>query len=279
MEYIEIGNDKVSVIGLGTHLIGGKSEPDFSRDNSYVELIRKAISLGINHIDTAEIYGKGHAEEIIGKAIEIVDRKKVFIASKVWTANLRRFDLISSLKATLRRLKTNYLDLYYIHRPNPEIDLRETMEVMEEAKSIGLIRNIGLSNFSQQLIEEAQSYLKDSNVAAIQVEYNLLNREAGTLLDFCEKNKITLVAYKPLLRGKLAELSIPEVEFICRKYNKTPVQVALNWLVLQKNVIVIPRISSFEHLTENLGSLGWKLRDDDFNQLSSIKQPNINQSL
>ena len=112
MNYVNIGGHKVSVIGFGTHLIGGKAEADYSQDEHYIGLIRKAISLGVNHIDTAEVYGRGHSEEIIGQAIHRVDRNKIFLASKVWGDNLSHDNLFKSLNASIRKLGVEYIDLY-----------------------------------------------------------------------------------------------------------------------------------------------------------------------
>ena len=276
MEYKNISNFKVSVIGLGTHLIGGKAEADYSKDKEYIELIKKAAELGINHIDTAEIYGNGHSEEIIGKAIKDLDRKELFIASKVCSANLKHDDLLNSLKNSLKRLQTNYLDLYYVHYPNPEISLKETMNALEEAMHKKMIRNIGLSNFSSQLLEEAQSYLKDFSISAVQVEYNLLKQEAKeTLLPFCKSKNIILVSYRPLAKGQIVSMKNDEIDLLSKKYNKTKAQIALNWLVQQENVIAIPKVSNFDHLTENIDSLNFKIKKEDLEKLSVIK-PNLN---
>lgn len=269
MEYKQIGDSNVSVIGFGTHLVGGKAEADYSKDDYYIETIRKAIDLGINHIDTAEIYGKGHAEEIIGKAIKNTDRKNSFIASKVWSTNLKPEDLFKSLKGSLSRFNTEYIDLYYIHWPNPEINLKDTMLALEKAKDMGLIKNIGLSNFSVELIKEAQSYIS-SKIAAIQVEYSLLNQDPKKeLLKFCEKENIMLVAYTPLGKGAVLNAESKLLDTLCTKYKKTKAQIALNWLIYQKNVVAIPRMS-LNHLEENLGALNWKLNEEDYNKLASI---------
>ncbi len=269
MDYVNIGRHKVSVVGLGTHLIGGKIDADFSMDEKYIEIIKEAIYLGINHIDTSEVYGAGHCEEVIGKAISGFDRSKLFIASKVWGDNLSRNDLIKSLKSSLLRLDSDYIDLYYIHNQNPNIPLKDTMHALEEVKDIGLIKNIGVSNFSLDLIKEANSYLSNCKIAAVQIEYNLLKKDyCKEVLKFCQEQNIIFVAYKPLAKGSLINGNNSLLDDLVKKYNKSKAQIAINWLVNQKNVITIPKASSLEHLSDNVNSCGWKLEQEDYDLLS-----------
>ena len=268
MKYVDINNSKVSVIGIGTHLIGGKENADYSKDDLYIELIKEAVKLGVNHIDTSEIYANGHTEEIIGQAINGFDRKDLFIASKVWKDNLKHDDLINSLSLSLKRLNTDYLDLYYIHWPNPSIDLKETIITLEQLKDSGKIKNIGLSNFSFSQIKEASSFLKSSKIDAIQLEHNLINRCSNDILSFCRNNKITFVAYKPLCKGAILKSGNNILESLSYKYKKSKAQIALNWLINQDNIITIPKISRIEHLKDNIDSINFKLENDDYNKLN-----------
>src|SRR3989344_5308838 len=138
---------KIPAIAIGTCLIGGNDygPPDYSHDEEYIKVIKDSIKLGFNHIDTAEMYGGNHTEELIGKAIKGFDRKKLFITTKVSPENLRYKDLINSAKNSLKRLETNYIDLYLIHRPNPEISIEETMKAMNFLVDNNLVKNIGVS--------------------------------------------------------------------------------------------------------------------------------------
>ncbi|MEM3898074.1 MAG: aldo/keto reductase, partial [Nitrososphaerota archaeon] len=133
MEYRVLGRtgEKIAAIGLGTWMIGGGTSPDYSRDRDAIEVIRYAIELGITHIDTAEMYGGGHAEELVGEAIRVFKRDEVFIASKVWHTNLRYDDVLRACERSLKRLQTSHIDLYYIHWPSDVIPLSETMRAME----------------------------------------------------------------------------------------------------------------------------------------------------
>ena len=133
MEYREITKGvSIPIIGLGTWGMGGRETPDKVRDSETVTAIRMAIDLGLTHIDTAEFYGAGHAEELVGEAIESIDRNKLFITSKVWQNHLHRDDLLRSMKASLKRLGLDRVDLYLVHWPNPDVPLKETMSAMEE---------------------------------------------------------------------------------------------------------------------------------------------------
>ncbi|MEM1976954.1 MAG: aldo/keto reductase [Nitrososphaerota archaeon] len=278
MEYRVLGRtgEKIAAIGLGTWMIGGGTSPDYSRDRDAIEVIRYAIELGMTHIDTAEMYGGGHAEELVGEAIKKFRRDEVFIASKVWHTNLRYDDVLRACERSLKRLQTSHIDLYYIHWPSDVIPLSETMRAMERLYRDGKIRYIGVSNFSIAQVEEARSYLSTADVVAIQAEYSLYNRKIeGDLMQYCLKNGMTLVAYSPLARGALiADLSKPmerRVQLLlelAEKYSKTPIQVALNWVIWRDQVIAIPKASRKEHVEENVGAAGWKLAKEDYDLIS-----------
>ena len=268
--------EKIAAIGLGTWLIGGGSSPDYSMDMEAIEAIRYAIELGMTHIDTAEMYGGGHAEELVGEAIKSFKRDEIFIASKVWHTNLRYDDVLRACERSLRRIKTSYIDLYYIHWPSDVIPLSETMKAMERLYKDGKIRYIGLSNFSPTQIEEARSYLSTTDVVAIQAEYSLYNRKIeGDVIPYCFRNNLTVVAYSPLARGALlADLRKPmerRVKLLmelAEKYSKTPVQIALNWVIWHDQVIAIPKALQRQHLEENAGAAGWKLTKEDYDLIS-----------
>jgi diketogulonate reductase-like aldo/keto reductase len=278
MEYRLLGRtgEKIAAIGLGTWLIGGGSSPDYSMDMEAIEAIRYAIELGMTHIDTAEMYGGGHAEELVGEAIKPFKRDEIFIASKVWHTNLRYDDVLRACERSLRRIQTSYIDLYYIHWPSDVIPLSETMKAMERLYKDGKIRYIGLSNFSPTQIEEARSYLSTTDVVAIQAEYSLYNRKIeGDVIPYCFRNNLTVVAYSPLARGALlADLRKPmerRVKLLmelAEKYSKTPVQIALNWVIWHDQVIAIPKALQRQHLEENAGAAGWKLTKEDYDLIS-----------
>jgi len=257
------------VLGLGTWMIGGDSQKDpFNDDRGQVAAIKRAIDYGITYLDTAEMYAQGHAEELVGTAIKDYDRKKLFIVSKVWPSHLRYADLIRSCTASLKRLNTDYLDLYLVHMPNPEVPLLKTMKAMDKLKKEGLIKNIGVSNFSLESLQAAQS-LTQNKIVINQVHYNLIFRqpEKSGLLDFCQMNDVLLVAWRPVEKGILAATRTPILDEICRKYHKTPAHVAINWLISQKNVTTLAKMLAENHLEENLGALNWQMDDSDIEKL------------
>jgi diketogulonate reductase-like aldo/keto reductase len=271
MEYREITKGvSIPVLGLGTWGMGGKETPNKVRDSETVTAIRMAIELGLTHLDTAEYYGAGHAEELIGEAIEGMDRKALFITSKVWHNHLRRNDLLNSMRASLKRLGVDQVDLYLVHWPNPDVPLKETMGAMEECIREGFTRFIGVSNFSAQLMQEAQSYLEGTRLIANQVQYSLLDQKPRMeLLPACRKMGVSLVAYRPLERGALLETPNSVMDEIAEAHGKTRVQVAINWLISQEGVFTIPKSTNPVHLMEFLGALGWRLTPDEWVQLAA----------
>jgi len=263
------------VFGIGTWQMGGRLERDYYNDDARdIAAIQMAIEQGITHIDTAEVYAEGKSEEIVGKAIAKYDREKLIIVSKAFLEHMHYNDLIASCEASLKRLKTDYLDLYLLHRHDPNTPLEETIDAMNKLKERGLIRNIGLSNFTVKAHKEATQYTS-SPIVATQVHYNLKSREpqCSGLLNYCQQNNTLLIAYRPIQKGALAEKGIPIIDKLCKKYNKTPAQIAINWLISQKNVITLSKSSNFKHLKENLGAINWEMEQEDVDYISQ-KYPN-----
>jgi diketogulonate reductase-like aldo/keto reductase len=264
MELKELNNTgiKIPVIGMGTWEIGGRFSPDYSMDEHYIEILREGIKLGMSLIDTAEMYGAGHSEEIVGEAIKIFPRESVFIVTKVLPENLKYKDLINAAHKSLKRLKTDYIDLYLIHAPNPKIPIKETMKAMEKLVEEKIVKFIGVSNFNVYQMEEARAHLSNTDIVVNQVEYHLLYRKAEKdVLPYSIKNKITLMAYSPLARGLLAKNEF--LKKIGEKYKKTAAQVALNWLIQKETVVAIPKAGNLKHLTENAQACGFRLSKED----------------
>lgn len=257
------------VFGLGTWQMGGKRERDINNnDNADIEAIKMAINNGITHIDTAEMYAQGYSEILVGQAITEFKRESLFIVSKVYPDHLKYQDLINSAKNSLKRLNTSYLDLYLIHAPNPEIPIEETMRAMDFLVGQGLVRNIGVSNFTKERMAEAQKFTKNK-IVANQVHFNLQIREAQRtgLVEYCRKNDVMLIAWRPIQKGVLLEEKNELMEQMCQKYQKTPAQIAINWLISQKNVVTLSKMGSYDHLVENLGALNWEMDPKDVEKL------------
>ena len=276
MEYKKLTKKfNIPSIGIGTWTIGGSMEKDFTNDSKEIQTIKDAIRLGYTHIDTAELYGNGHCEELIGEAMKDFDREKLIIASKVFKTNLKYNDVITACKNSLKRLQTTYIDIFMIHSPNRTIPIEETMKAMDFLVEKKLIRFIGVSNFSVENIKEAQGYSKNK-IVVNQIPYNLKIRNKdpssgctnmeSEIIPYCQKNNIIVTAYRPLERRFLLK-SNAVLDSLAKKYNKTKAQIAINWLISKKNIITIPKSSNIKHLKENLGSIGWKLNDEDIKLL------------
>jgi diketogulonate reductase-like aldo/keto reductase len=235
-------------IGLGTWEYHGGIEP-----------LRAGFELGAAFVDTAESYG---SEPVVGGALRGV-RDRVFVASKISPEHFRASDVRRALDGSLQRLGLDHLDLYQLHQPNPQIPIAETLGVLEELVDSGKIRFIGVSNFSVEQMQAAQRALRKQPLVSNQVRYNLADRTIeGGLLQFCQAQGITVIAYSPLSRefqrihdcdptGALGEMA--------RITGRTPAQVALNWCLCQEGVVVIPKGSSVAHVRENCGASGWRL--------------------
>lgn len=261
MKFRKLGNtgEEVPVMGLGTFGMGGKFKPDRSRDKEVVEDIRTAVEMGYTLIDTAEAYGGGHTEELVGKAIGDFDRDDLFIVSKVSPEHSRFMQVIKAAKASTKRLGT-HMDLYLIHLP-PKAPLRETMAGMEKVADMGLARHIGVSNFDIDMTSRAMELVTRHPIVANQSEHSLVEHNFP-LSDFCWESGITFMAYSPLGRGELLEHpKFGELEEIAKKHGKTAVQAALRWL-MDNDALPLVKSENPEHLEENLGAVGWRLGQD-----------------
>ncbi len=259
------GGFEISVLGFGTWYMGGsfEKEENYNESNDILA-IKKTFELGGYRFDTSEMYAKGYSEEILGKALKEYDRSKLFITSKVIPENLKYDDVINSCKNSLARLGMDYLDLYLVHIPNPNIPIEETMRAFDHLKDQGLIKNIGVCNFNVERLMEAQSKIKNK-IILNQVHYNLIFREPVLkgVIKYCQENDIFIEAWRPIQQGSLTKKGIDVIDKLCEKYNKTPAQIAINWLVSQKNVITLTKASNLKHLEEDIDSVGWNMSDED----------------
>lgn len=265
MEKRQLGTsrEKVPAIGMGTWEIG-----DTQREGRKLEMesIRRGVELGMALIDTAEMYGHGRAESLVGEAVKDI-RDKVFIASKVSPEHLGYDDVIRSCEASISRLGVKDLDLYMVHWPNPRIPIDETMKAMEELVSKGRIRYVGVSNFSVAQTERAREALPRSEIVSNEVRYSLTHRSIESeLLPFCEREKITVIAYSPLDTGRVPATKMPKA--LAEKYRLTPAQLMLNWVTHRDRVIAIPKASKVGHTEENAASLDKEVSEDDYQALS-----------
>lgn len=258
----------VNAIGLGTGF-EFKQKSDFKKN---CEIIRAAINLGLNLIDTAENYANGLSEKTTGEALKGL-RAKAVVSSKFSAENSRFKEVIKSCDNSLRRLKTDYIDLYQIHWPNPTVPLEETLSALVKLKKLGKIREIGISNFSPKELELNRNLLLESKVVSLQAEYNLFERTAefDNTFYFCSKNKFSFIAYSPLDQGRLKQTNTKQSNLLFKlseKYGKTNAQIILRWVVNRDNIIAIPRTSNILHLREISQVLDFDIEDRDLNEIS-----------
>lgn len=267
MEYKQLGKTDVlvSTIGQGTMGIGGYFTKDSTRDDFYIEMMRSGIEYGMTLIDTAEVYGAGHSEEVVGQAVKDY-RKGIFIATKVSPEHLAYDSVLKSAEGSLQRLQTDYIDLYQIHWPNPTIPLAETLQAMEKLVKDGKVRYIGVANFSLTQLKTANEIFSKEGIAVIQVEYNLFDRTAEEdILPYCEQKGLSMIAYSPLDQGRVLSNrdKIKVMQGIAKKYNKTVAQVTLKWLVSKPPVIAIPKATTIKHIRENASATVFDLNEED----------------
>lgn len=274
MRYKDLGISKIktSSIGLGTNFVY-----DIQKDEkSLIYLIQKAVDKKINFFDTAEVYHNGHSEILVGKAFKKM-RDKVIIATKFSPEHCRYNDVLKAAEGSLKRLQTDYIDLYQVHWPNPIVPIEQTINALEKLIKDGKVKYIGVSNFSLRQLEEIRE-LSNLPIVSLQTEYNLLERSAEVdLLPFCEKNKITTIAYMPLSSGNILKTEKYSKIFsnLSEKYNKTAPQIILNFLISHPPVIAIPATTNIIHLGENAKSGDFLLEKKDIQLLARIFSMNV----
>lgn len=272
MEHRLLGKtgELIPVVGMGTWDIGGGTRFDSSRDREAVEALRLGLDLGMTMIDTAEMYGAGRSEEIVSRAIE-GRQGPVFVASKVSPQHFAHDDVLRSARMSLKRLGMKRMDLYQLHWPNPRIPISETMRAMEKLVQDGLVRHIGVSNFSVQQMVAAQEALSREKIVSNQVEYSLMERSVEKdVLPYCQKEGITVIAYSPLGQGRISKghgRPFKILDEIASKLGKSRGQIALNWLLQHDSVVVIPKAIDKNHVRENAQVTGWKLSQEDSERL------------
>ncbi len=252
---------EVPVIGQGTWMIEGGREAE----RRAVETLRRGLDLGMTHIDTAEMYGSGRAEELVSDAIE-GRREEVFLASKVLPNNASYEGTLKACQRSLKRLRTGWLDLYMLHWAGSH-PIRETMRAMEKLVDERLVRFIGVSNLDVDEVKAAEAALRNHRLAADQVLYHLGDRGIERrLIPYCAERRIAVVAYSPFGHGKLPSADSRNgrvLAEIADRHGHTARQVVLNFLTRDPNAFTIPKASHPEHVEENAGGCGWELTTED----------------
>jgi len=240
------------------------------RRRAEVDALRYGIERGLTLIDTAEMYGEGEAERIVAEAVE-GRRDGVFIVSKVYPHNATRRGTAAACERSLKRLKTDRIDLYLLHWQG-NVPLAESVAALDALQEAGKIRHWGVSNLDVEAMEEVVEAPRGLTVATNQILYNLGRRgpEFG-LIPFCRERRIPLMAYSPVEQGALPNAR--PLRAMADRLGTTPARIALAWLLRQGDVMVIPKATSREHVDDNLGALELRLGKEELAELDRLYPP------
>ncbi|QKC93443.1 aldo/keto reductase [Mesorhizobium sp. NZP2298] len=258
--------EAIPVLGQGTWKMG----EDPRRRSTEVDALKLGLDLGITLIDTAEMYASGGAEEVVAGAIA-GRRDETFLVSKVLPSNASRAGVQRACENSLKRLRTDRIDLYLLHWPG-SVPLAETVEAFEALKKAGKIRHWGVSNFDTEEMEDLVSVANGGNVQTNQVLYNLVRRGLEfDLAPWSRQRGIPLMAYSPVEQGALARNA--RLDAVAARHNATAAQIALAWVMHQDGVIAIPKASSQEHVRQNVAALDIALTGEDLADLDRAFPP------
>lgn len=255
MKYIKVGETDIPALGLGTYLIKGTEA---------IKTFEQALEMGYRHIDTAQLYDN---EVEVGTAIQqsAVDRSDIFLTTKVWPTRLSKEDFLPSVEDSLRKLKTDYVDLLLIHWPNNDIPLKETIIELIKAQEQGKAKYIGLSNFPIALI--AKVIGMDANIICNQVEYHPY-LDQSVLKDWMDHNNLILTAYSPLAQGRVFRDEL--LKKMALEKGKTIAQIVLRWLMQQSNVMAIPKSDNIDRLKSNLEVFDFTLTEPEMKMIHAL---------
>jgi pyridoxine 4-dehydrogenase len=270
-----IGNDlRVTRLGFGTMRITGKGVWGEPVDRTgAIQVLRRAVELGINFVDTADSYGPGVSEEIVAEALHPYPAGLV-IATKggferpgpgKWVENGRPEHLRSACEGSLRRLRLDRIDLYQLHRIDPKVPAEDQLGALKELQAEGKIKHIGLSEVSVRQIQSAQKIV---SIVSVQNRYSLADRGSEDVLNYCEREKMAFIPWFPLAAGKLSGEDSP-ISRLAEQWKATPSQVALAWLLARSSVMLpIPGTSNVEHLVENVAAADLKFDESNMRKLA-----------
>ena len=274
-----IGGDlEVNRIGYGAMRITGKGIWGPPKDEAEaIRVLKRAVELGINFIDTADSYGPHISEELIARALYpypadlVIGTKGGLLRTgpDQWPVNSSPAHLKQALEGSLKRLKLDQIDLYQLHRIDPNVPAEESFTFLKQAQADGKIRHVGLSEVGIDDIKKAQDYFE---VVSVQNMYSVDNRKWEGVLNYCEDNDIAFIPWFPLNAGNVTAQE--KLQQVAQKHGATVHQVALSWLLNHsKNILLIPGTSSVAHLEENMKTAGVALDAEDTDELDGISPP------
>jgi pyridoxine 4-dehydrogenase len=274
---VSLGRElRVNRLGYGAMRLTGEGIWGPPRDrNKAVAVLRRAVELDVDFIDTADSYGPNVSEELIAEAL-FPYPKGLVIATKggwmrpgpnQWTHNATPAHLRKAVEGSLKRLRVERIDVYQLHIPDPIVSLEASIATLAEIREQGKIREVALSNVTQEHIERARKIVP---IVSVQNRYSFADREWDYVVDYCDANGIAFIPWFPLGAGKVAGDLLTR---IARENEATPMQVALAWLLRRSRMMLpIPGTSSLEHLEENVSSASVRLSDEDFAKLAKVQE-------
>jgi pyridoxine 4-dehydrogenase len=261
--HVTLGDLTVNRIGLGTNRV---TDTEAAR-----AVLKRAVELGVNFIDTANVYQSGQSEQTIGDTLApypkgvVIATKGGYDAAAGWIPNNDQQYLAAELEKSLKRLKVREIQLYQLHRVDPAIPIEETVGWIREQQSKGLIRHIGLSEVTVELLERAR---KVAQIVSVQNEYNMFVRKYDAVLEYCEANNIVFIPFYPLAKKKPENASLLDV---AKAHNATATQIAIAWLLRKSKVMLpIPGTLSVAHLESNVAAGAIELTDEEFDRLNQL---------
>ncbi|MGW5646496.1 aldo/keto reductase [Saccharopolyspora sp. NPDC003752] len=256
------GGQELPVLGQGTWGMGERR----GQRAAEVAALRRGLDLGLGLIDTAEMYGSGGAEEVVGAAIA-GRRDEVFLVSKVYPHNAGRRDAVAACERSLRRLGADHLDLYLLHWRG-STPLAETLDAFEQLRADGKVRHFGVSNFGPGDMSELFESELGRRSATNQVLYNLTRRGIELdLLPWCREQGLPVMAYSPIEQGRL--LGEPALQRVAERHSVTPAQIAIAWVLAQDGVCAIPKAATVAHVEQNRAALDIELSAADLAELDA----------
>ena len=274
---VKIGGDlTVCRLGYGAMRLTGDGIWGPPKDRAEaIRVLRRAVELGVNFIDTADSYGPYVNEEVIAEALHPYPKGLVIATKAGWTRggpgmwghNATPPHLKQSVEGSLKRLKVERIDLFQLHIPDPMVSIEDSLRALMDMQKQGKIRHIGLSNVTREHIERGR---KACTIVSVQNRYSFADREWDYVVDYCEKNDIVFIPWFPLAAG---QAGMETVHKVAKAHGATAMQVALAWLLQRSpKILTIPGTSSVKHLEENLGKPDLKLSKAEFDELAGVQE-------
>ena len=269
----KIGSSDLEICPIGQGTLFGRTSSKINEEiiKKKIDVLNYGLELGMNFIDTGEDYEDGLSEKLLSKVVKS-KRDKIVIGSKFKPSNNSYKGVINSIEGTLKRIETDYIDLYQIQWPNPNIELAETFQAFEKLVEQGKILYYGVGNFDSVKIKEAIKIDKLKKFTAIQTEYDLFNRQIEKDFDYLEQNNLSIIAYMSLGKDNFNQQEKKLLELISQKYNTTVRSVVLNWIISHKNVNVLTSSLSLEHTKANYDATQFKLNEKDILEMDNLFQ-------